>query len=266
MLDLEEWEPEDRLDRPWFAPMDDYSLAVLNSAPNGELSASELVVKLRQVERFSRYVDAQRIEVLAAIAGPAPVECPRERLDDFSSHEVAVASLCSVYAADHQVWLARDLTSRLTRTTEAMQCGEISMAQARALSPRRPRQLDVGIAREVEDRMLTFSHRQNLSLFKAALRRWVAKLDPDFTEKATEARRQVEVSHTAFDDGTGQLYLRGPLELTTTVHMALTAAAAKTKAMLGGTVAQRKLAALRDWAKPRGTHPTPRASTAGCRT
>jgi hypothetical protein len=35
----------------------------------------------------------------------------------------------------------------------------------------------------------------------------------------------------------------------TAIHMALTAYAAKTKDSLGGTVAQRKLAALRDWAE-----------------
>ena len=238
-------------------PVDDHTLSWLNATPVDLLSVEGRSVKLRQLEVFSRYVDAQRAELVAVIAGPVPVS-PQARLDDYAAHEVAVASLCSVYAADRQVWLARDLASRLTRTAQALRLGEISMAQASALS-QATIQLDDGVAQAVEDRMLRFSHRQNLTAFKQSLRRWVAKLDPDFTRKATEARKDVEVSHTAFDDGTGQLYIRGPLELTTTIHMALTAHAAKTKSSLGGTEAQRKLAGLRDWAEVAWAAPdTPR--------
>jgi hypothetical protein len=90
---------------------------------------------------------------------------------------------------------------------------------------------------------------QTTGNFRKSVNRAVAALDPNFTKRSKEARAEVEVSHTAFGDGVGQLYIRGPLELTTAINMAMTAYAAKTKDFLGGTVAQRKLAALRDWSE-----------------
>jgi hypothetical protein len=94
--------------------------------------------------------------------------------------------------------------------------------------------------------VLIYCHRQDLTLFKAALRRWLAKLDPGFIPRATAARTECVVEHTANGDGTGELFIRGPLEITTAISMALTAYAAKTRAEQGGTAAQRKLAGLRD--------------------
>jgi hypothetical protein len=233
------------------------TLGLLMATPPELLSDQARSVGLQVLTRLSRAVDALRAEFTAAIAGPRPTT-PRERSDDFAAHEVAVATWCSVYAADRQVWLARDLSDRLTATAQAMRRGEISTQQATALSEATGR-LDLDLARAIETRMLRHCHRQDLRLFKAALRRWVAKLDPDFTTKAKEARAEVEVSHTAFDDGTGQLYIRGPLEVTTTIHMALTAHAAKTNNSLGGTIDQRKLTGLRDWAERAWNTPdTPR--------
>jgi Domain of unknown function (DUF222) len=238
-------------------PVDDHTLAVLNATPHEQLSREGLSLKLVQLCAVATYVDLLRADVTAVIAGPRPTTA-RERLDDFAAHEVAVATRSSVYAADRQIWLARDLTSRLVRTADAMRRGEITAAQATALSEATS-QLDPDVAQQIEDRMLRYSHRQDLTLFRASLRRWVAKLDPDFTTKAKAARAEVEVTHTAFADGTGQLYIRGPLELTTTIHMAMTAHAAKTKHELGGTIDQRKLAGLRDWAEQAWNAPdTPR--------
>jgi hypothetical protein len=225
-----------------------HTLAVLADVPPGSLSAESRSQALRQLEKLSRHIDALKAEVTAVIAGPKPVINAQGRIDDFAANEVAVATWTSVYAADHRVWASRDLAGRLAATHEALRCGEASWPQAVALSEATSR-LDTDLARQVEAKMLKYSHRQDIGKFKAALRRWVAKLDPDFTAKAKEARKAAEVSHTPHEDGTGSLYIRGPLELTTAVAAALTAYAAQTKAMLGGTADQRKLAGLRDWAE-----------------
>jgi hypothetical protein len=239
------------------APLGPDTLALLLATPPGLLSEEGRSWGLAVLTGLARSVEALRVQFTAAIAGPAP-STPAGRAEDFSAHEVAVATVCSVYAAQRQVRVARDLTHRLVATTEAMTRGEISLAQAQALSDATAH-MDVGLARAVEAKMLRFAHRQDLSLFRAGLRRWVAKLDPDFAARARAARTEVEVSHTAGEDGTGVLYLHGPLEITTAIHMALTAYAAKTKDTLGGTVAQRKLAGLRDWAETDLTAPdTPR--------
>lgn len=238
---------DDLIHEAQLRPLGVETLPLLLATPPELLSDQGRSLGLQVLTRLSRTIDAVRTEFTAAIAGPPPVTA-RERLDDFAAHEVAVATLCSVYAADRQIWLARDLAGRLTATAEAMRRGEISLQQATALSEATGK-LDVEVARAIEARVLRNSHRQDLRLFKAALLRWVAKLDPDFTKRAKEARAEVEVQHRAFEDGTGLLSIRGPLEITTTIHMAMTAHAAKTKDELGGTIDQRKLAGLRDWAE-----------------
>jgi hypothetical protein len=248
---------DDLVHEAQLAPLGPGTLSLLLATPPELLSEEGRSLGLRVLTGLSRSVEALAVEFTAAIAGPTPATL-RDRQDDFASNEVAVATICSVYAADRRVWLARDLSDRLALTAGAMARGEISLAQARALSDATC-QLDVEVARAIEAKILRYAFRQDLNLFKTALRRWVAKLDPDFTERATTARAEVEVSHTAHDDGTGQLYIRGPLEITTAIHMALTAYAAKTNDLLGGTVAQRKLAGLRDMAElDLGSPDTPR--------
>jgi hypothetical protein len=59
----------------------------------------------------------------------------------------------------------------------------------------------------------------------------------------------VIVEHASGDDGTGTLYLRGPLEMTASLDTALTAYAAATKARSGGTAEERKLNGLVEWAE-----------------
>jgi hypothetical protein len=229
-------------------PVSSHTLAVLADVPAGLLSPAGRSLALRELEKLSRHVDALKAEVTAVIAGPRPVVNAHGRLDDFAAHEVSVATWTSVYAADHRVWASRDLAGRLVATHTALRAGEASWAQAVALSEATGR-LSLDLAREVEAKMLKYSHRQDTGKFKAALRRWVAKLDPEFTAKAKEARKATEVSHTPHEDGTGSLYVRGPLEVTAVIAQALAAYAAATKAELGGTADQRKVAGLRDWAE-----------------
>jgi len=183
-------------------------------------------------------------ELRAVIAGPKPTGDQRW-LDEFSAGEVAVAEGCSLYAADAKIRLARDLAGWLSRTAARVRAGRMTMDQARALSEEAA-SLPDDLAQELEERMLRFAHRQSLANFRKSLRRNLPKVDPDWERRAQQARREVVVQHTPGDNGTGEIFLRGPLEITETVDRVLTAEAGSTKATLGGTVDQRKLAALRD--------------------
>jgi Domain of unknown function (DUF222) len=224
-----------------------HTLSRLLAVPFSELSESGRSSALQTLTRFSDYVDGLAAELTGLIAGPTPTT-DETRRDDFSAHEVSVATRCSVYAADAKISFARDLTERLQATAVAMADGQISERQARHLSEETSH-LDIEIAQELEAKVLKFSHRQDFTAFKLSVRRWLSKLDPNFVARATAARKDCVVEHTAGDDGTGSLFIRGPLEITTEISMALTAYAAKTKPELGGTAAQRKLAGLRDMAE-----------------
>jgi hypothetical protein len=85
--------------------------------------------------------------------------------------------------------------------------------------------------------------------FTRRLRRAVAVCDPAFAEDARAARRDVRVWHDPGWDGTGELGIRAPLEVTTMIHQALTAYAHASKTILGGTTDQRMAVCLRDWAE-----------------
>jgi hypothetical protein len=224
------------------------ALGWLSSVPAEVLSESARSQALAHLTGVSAHVSSISNELTAAIAGPAPAK-PQARLDErYPAQEVAVATRNSVYTADRLIALARDLATVLKATGAAMRRGEVSQAQARALHEVTCA-LPADIARAIEAKVLKYAFRQSLALFRGSLRRWTARLDPTLTARSKAARAEVEVSHTAGDDGTGQLYIRGPLELTTEIHMAMTAHAVKTKDSLGGTVDQRKLAGLRDWAE-----------------
>ena len=155
------------------------TLPLLTATPYEALTDQGRSLALRRLDELSAHLEAVKAELTGLIAGPKPATAQALR-DEFSAHEVSVATRCSVYTADAKIAFARDLAGRLTATLEAMHRGEISWAQARALSEGTCH-LDVDTAREVEAKLLRFCHRQDLSLFKASLRRWLAKLDPEFT-------------------------------------------------------------------------------------
>jgi hypothetical protein len=247
-IDDPEWEPhpDDLVVVARQAGLGPHTLALLTARPITELSPSARSLALARLTELQSYVEALRLRLVAAIAGPEPATLA-ERQDDFSPHEVAVASKTSVYAADTTIALARDLSGRLRATARAMSEGSVTAAQARVLSEGTAH-LDPELTAEIEGNLLKYSHRQSLAAFRASLRRWLAKKDPAWTTKAERERREVVVHHQPRDDGTGELFLRAPLEITSVIDQALQVCAARSKPELGGTTDQRKLAALRDWA------------------
>jgi hypothetical protein len=225
-------------------PLGPHTLRLLQETPVREMSDDAKAWALRRCGELISHLEAFRAELTASLAGPRPKD-PRE---DWGTFEVAVARKCSVYAADREVSLARSLASRLSATQAAMVEGRITHAQARALVDG-VAHLPDEIAQRVEEKLLRFSHRQDLPKFKASLQRWLARLDPSFKERAEAARRDVVVEHTANDDGTGSVYLRGPLEKTAMLDTALRAYASSTKAANGGTSDERKLDGLVAWSE-----------------
>lgn len=247
---FESWEQPEIGDAVWLAqqkPLGPDTIPLLTAVPFAELTSTARSNALKRLTEYSAYLESLKADLTAAIAGPEP-DSERARRDDFSPEEIAVATNSSVYAADEQIAFARDLRGRLAATWAALREARISPMQARRLSER-TRHLPVDVARELEAKMLRYAHRQSLANFTRSLDRWLAKLDPDWTHRARQARREITVDHRAHDDGTGELFIRGPLEDTMTIHEALLAHAVRTKPVLGGTRAERKFAGLRDWAE-----------------
>jgi hypothetical protein len=253
-----EWpdEPGEFIDADWPVRMAEgcgptgEALDLLAGATPDGLSEQARISALAQLTAIAAHLESVRATFTAAVAGPAPDD-PRE---DWGVHEVAVASRSSVYAADRQVAFSRDLACRLTATRAALEAGRISFAQARMLSES-VAHLDDDIAQQIEEKMLRFAYRQDLTLFKAALKRWLARLDPQFTTRAKAARREVLVEHTDLGDGVGELSIRGPLEKIAAIDVALTAYSTASKPLLGGSASSRKLSGLVQWAEDYLTSP-----------
>jgi Domain of unknown function (DUF222) len=225
-------------------PYDKWTLAHLDEVDDGELSDTGLAHKLAILDGYSCYVDSLKAKVVADLVGPAPQTFAEHR-DDLGAAEVSLATGVGMPIAQRRVSVDRDLHERLAAARVALAAGRITYAQVSALSVA-TRDLDVELAQAIEARVLRYSWRQDLTKFRKSLDRACAALDPDWTEKAIRSRREAVVEHTAFGDGTGQLYIRGPLEITTAVDRALSAEAQRTREELGGTAALRKLAGLRD--------------------
>jgi hypothetical protein len=225
-------------------PLDEWTLARLAEVDASELSLSGQMRTLEIVTRYASYVESLRSNLVATVAGPAP-QTEAQRNDDVGAALVSFTSTASVQASGHRVAIDRDLAERLQASRVALAAGRITYQQVAALSAA-TRALDLDLARKIETRVLRYAHRQDLTKFRKSLARACAALDPDWTDKAEQVRRDAIVEHTVFDDGTGTLFIRGPLEITTAVDRALSAQAARTRNEFGGTAPQRKLAALRD--------------------
>jgi hypothetical protein len=122
------------------------TLPRLLAVPFHDLSDAGRSHALETLTRFAGYVDGLITELTGIIAGPTPAT-EEQRRDDFSSHEISVATRCSVHVADAKINFARDLSERLQATADALAAGRITERQARALSEATCH-LDVATVRE----------------------------------------------------------------------------------------------------------------------
>ncbi|HWB65207.1 MAG TPA: DUF222 domain-containing protein, partial [Mycobacteriales bacterium] len=171
-------------------PLSGQTLELITATPVAALSAAGRTHALQLLERLGNQLEAVKLELIAAIAGPEPQPTGREggRSEDYAAHEIALATTCSVYAAEVKVHVARELASRRTATAAAMSRGELSYPQARALCEA-SYALDERTAARIEAAVIPDAGAQSLAEFKASLTRWAARLDPDWTTTATTARR-----------------------------------------------------------------------------
>ncbi|HVX68695.1 MAG TPA: DUF222 domain-containing protein [Mycobacteriales bacterium] len=238
------------IDEALKAPLGAHTWRLLNEPAVSDLSDVAKAWALKRTGELISRIEGLRAELIAALAGPKPTD-PRE---DWAAHDVSVAANCSLPAAQRKVTYARTLAGRLSATRDALLAGRITERQATALAEETAHLSDE-VALKVQARMLKYCHRQDFPKFKAALKRWLSRLDPDFVKRAVNARREITVEHLDNEDGTGGLYLRGPLEKTALIDTALRAYATATKQAKGGTAEERKLDALVEWAEAYLTAP-----------
>ncbi|HEX3898413.1 MAG TPA: hypothetical protein VHW74_04525 [Mycobacteriales bacterium] len=105
------------------------ALNLLAGVDPAALSESARASALAQLTVIGAHHASVVASFTAAVAGPAPADSR----EDWGVHDVAVAARLSLYAADRQVALARDLAGRLGATREAMSEGRVTAAQALAL-------------------------------------------------------------------------------------------------------------------------------------
>jgi hypothetical protein len=111
--------PDALITRSLDLPLGPDAFALLTHTDYDVLTEAGLALALRQLESLSAHIDAEKSRLIAVIAGPEPASVAARR-NDFSPQDVAVATKCSVYAADAKIALARELASRFTASAMAM--------------------------------------------------------------------------------------------------------------------------------------------------
>src|SRR5665648_997040 len=131
-------------------------------------------------ERAARWVEAQRMKAVVAVAGATATN-----RDDFAREHVKVALSGCGGSARADVDLARDMTGRLAAAGAALARGEISYSHARVLSTE-TFVLDDATAGQVAAAVLRRDEHRTPSQFRAAVRRAVIQADPVRAELAAE--------------------------------------------------------------------------------
>jgi hypothetical protein len=209
-----------------------------------EMSASELVEFLQVLERKRARLDALRVRAMASLS--------RQRRDpqrgtDYASDEVAAALSWTPVAAARQVNTALAMVERLPRTVAALECGELDVVKAMAITEQ-TRLLTPVQATEIESRVLPFAIGRTVRRLRDKLAREILKIDP-----AGEQARRKAAAEEAFvrfrpcPDGMAELLVYDKAENLRPVHDLLTTAAHSAKAA-GATsgLDQLRTTALRD--------------------
>src|SRR5450756_2103757 len=145
-------------------------------------------------ERAARWVEAQRMKAVVAVAGATATN-----RDDFAREHVKVALSGCGGSARADVDLARDMTGRLAAAGAALARGEISYSHARVLSTET---FDLGdaTAGQVAAAVLRRDEHRTPSQFRVAVRRAVIQADPVRAELAAErAVKERMVAKQALD-------------------------------------------------------------------
>src|SRR5674536_256741 len=190
-------------------------------------------------ERAARWVEAQRMKAVVAVAGATATN-----RDDFAREHVKVALSGCGGSARADVDLARHMTGRLAAAGAALARGEISYSHARVLSTE-TFVLDDATAGQVAAAVLRRDEHRTPSQFRAAVRRAVIRADPVRAELAAErAAKERMVAKQALADGQAALTLTGPAVGVATIWTAADAHAAHPGADDDRTLDQRRFDAV----------------------
>ena len=184
------------------------------------LDPNEQVRLLQLAARLEAQACALRVATVAAIAGPAP-STESQRAEDFADCEVAAALRLSVNAARHQVEVARWLHRHLPATREALARGDIGYVQAMVVAEE-TWSLDPALLPQVEDLVLRRAAQQSPGQTRVAVRKAVARVDPErLAAHEAAARTVTDVRVVPGSDGTSGIYA----EAVPAVEAAIVAAA-----------------------------------------
>jgi hypothetical protein len=147
-----------------------------------------LLAAMRETERQIAAGQAEQLRRLARFASMRPAKDNRP-FSEFAADEVAVALGWTRNQAAHRLHLAVAVTKRLPDTLAALARGDLDLRQVEAIedltSP-----LSVETARAVEAAVLPRAVGWNTSELRRAVRRVIARLDPDGVKERAEVRRQ----------------------------------------------------------------------------
>ncbi|WP_086664135.1 HNH endonuclease signature motif containing protein [Lentzea kentuckyensis] len=186
------------------------------------MEAVEVLDALAYHEREIAYHQAQSLRVLADYA----IACEGE---EFFDAEIAAAMRWTSRWTTDQIALALDLASKLPRTLDALEKGEIDLYKARVLHDKTG-PLSADLATEVEERVLAKAPGQTGAQMRQLTSRVVMRVDPEgHKERAEERKKQRCTGIDAMEEDMARFWAYLPAHLATACYARVDAIARQTK-------------------------------------
>lgn len=186
-------------------PADVLDALVLAELDLTALPTKELGLRVsRRIDEVTAMLAAMQARVTAALAGPEP---SRKHLDEVHVEtEVALARTISPTWAGLEIETARALATTFPQFLTALSRGEVSPAHCRRLVEAMRLTTDPDALAKIGDAALPKAQTRTVPLFGRALRRLIAKHDPDASKRRAEkVRTSRNVTVQRLDDGIGRL-------------------------------------------------------------
>jgi hypothetical protein len=238
-----EWSPSRMLDLVESSPAGPTSMTILEGLAPRVLNSFDRVRLMELWDRQTAHCQAQRLAAMTAVVDDAADRA-------FVSHEIAAALHVTRPVADHLVNACRRLARTLPVTARALADGRVTETQAIVLSDETG-PLTAELAGQVEARLIPNAEFQTAGQFRSSVRKLVAALDPDgFAARHAQQRTQTDVTVPDYGDGVSGLVATLTTPDAAIIKTAVDAWADHHRTMLPETtVAERRCAALVDWAR-----------------
>lgn len=205
--------------------------AALDAADLAKMSERELLEYVAASARQEAHLAARRIEATSRFVG-AMESRPHEPgilNGRDATREMSLRLNISKGAAQYDVYEAQRLTGAMSPLLDSLDEGIISMRHARAVQPLLSSpELDEGLVNDISERAAAFASDHTPAETRARVAHWLISEDVESAEKRhADALAACDVTHEIRDNGTGILHIEGPLHVTSSIHRAIKAAAAK---------------------------------------